>query len=280
MRRKENTAEDGGVKHDAKVKNNTKALATSPLSRGLAEQGSFSETSKLTAAAENLGINPKISQNSEAVKRAIPIFSGIATAIDNHAPYRNSKKPITPANLSGVLIKEGILTRGGSSNSVYGEFGDHTLRISNHQAHAKNFDTSGENLSITLSGRKIGNFKGTSTNKVIEANDLPAKHAGRSFCFSLRVARLYLLYIFRTILAKDDPTFFHIGIRFYRHFSVTAIAVKYFFATAASSQAYQHSANQSKYNQFFQHFFLSYLSECDPTHLPGQVYYNIIIRLL
>lgn len=174
--KKKNTANDGGVKNDAKIKNNTKTSAPtthdSDNRARPAEQGGSGLASKPVTAydAENLGISVSLTDVDRKVKDAINVFSGIATAIDKHAPYLNSKKPITPANLSGLLIKEGILIRGGSSNSVYGEFGDHTLRISNHQAHAKNFGTSGENLSITLSGRKIGNFKGTNANKVIEAS--------------------------------------------------------------------------------------------------------------
>ncbi len=40
--------------------NNTKNSAASPLSRGLAAQGSVGKTSKLTAAAENLGITESL----------------------------------------------------------------------------------------------------------------------------------------------------------------------------------------------------------------------------
>ena len=152
-------------------KNNTKTSAASPLSRGLAKQESFSMASKpVTAAAKNLGITENISQFSDVVKQAVSLFSDVADAIDNNAPVRGAKKAISANSLAGTLVANGVMARQGSGDSVYLTIGNHTLRISDHSAHAENFDTSDENLSISLlNDGRTNEFKADDSSKVIEA---------------------------------------------------------------------------------------------------------------
>ena len=94
-----------------KQKNNTKNSAASPLSRGLAAQGSVGKTSKLTAAAENLGITESLTSIPDNVKKKIIEFSDVATAIDEGSALYGSKKSVNAYNLIGILVNNGVLSR-------------------------------------------------------------------------------------------------------------------------------------------------------------------------
>lgn len=125
----------------------------SPLSRGLEKQGSVGSTHiemmASTAAAELLGVDT-ITQKSDGVNKAISALGEIYASIESGKPVPGAKKAIQASNLIGNMVRLGILERRGQGGSAYRSDGGHTLRVSNHTAHAENFVDQGENLSIAL----------------------------------------------------------------------------------------------------------------------------------
>lgn len=159
-----NTAEDGGEKFAVNGKNKkSKQTATSPLTRRSGNQRSFSSTHSMmssTAAAELLGIK-NISNLSDDVKNAITVIAEIYKTVDSRSPALGMKAHTWASNLEGVLIAEGVLKRGGTSGSAYRYDNGHGLRVSDHSAHADNFTSANENLSIAL-------FKSGARNDFVE----------------------------------------------------------------------------------------------------------------
>lgn len=125
----------------------------SPLPRGLEKQGSVGSTHiemmASTAAAELLGVD-NITQKSDGVNKAISALGEIYASIESGKPVPGAKKAIQASNLVGNMVRLGILERRGQGGSAYRSDSGHTLRVSNHTAHAENFVDQGENLSIAL----------------------------------------------------------------------------------------------------------------------------------
>ena len=152
----------------AKGKNNTKPSATTPLSGSLSQKtGSFGTDNQVTAAAELLGIGDNIAQASESVKNAISVLGEFYQAVQDGRSAFGSKNPITADNLTGMLVKKGVLQRQGTE-SAYRIDSGRTLRISNHYANTANFKTSVA-LSVVLKGGKIsGSFFSSPNKNVVE----------------------------------------------------------------------------------------------------------------
>ena len=125
----------------------------SPLPRGLEKQGSVGSTHiemmASTAAAELLGVD-NITQKSDGVNKAISALGEIYASIESGKPVSGAKKAIQASNLIGNMVRLGILERRGQGGSAYRSDSGHTLRVSDHTAHAENFVDQGENLSIAL----------------------------------------------------------------------------------------------------------------------------------
>lgn len=171
-RAEKNTTQEGDVLPSKKNKNTKTTAVRHADSVRHAEHGAIRMAQRsVTGSADNLGIAKSIAQETQSVKSAILVLSEIKDSIAKEAPVLGLSEATNPKNFMGALVKQGVMHRGGTSNSIYGVFGDRTLRISRHHAKASYFNTSGENLSIVVYGNKPNNlFQGNASDKVIEAS--------------------------------------------------------------------------------------------------------------
>ena len=154
---------DGGFRPDAhrkapRIDENKKApeeqqeLAAS-FSHSTRKPGSSSVgKTPRTAVLSSFDALLNINDLNENTRNVVSFLRDLVNSFENNIPIPGQKRPLTVKNFISSLNDAGFSHNHPGDTSVYQTFDDITIRISDHQADAKNFsqDNTQDNLSIVL----------------------------------------------------------------------------------------------------------------------------------